>query len=161
MIQRAGIYHRRCISVRTKYHHQIADHRRFFIFIEIYYLLCGKLFERHFRVHMNTQEQLLMFLPSLWIFAHYISALWAAALGVVFVIGRAIYATSYVRDPKSRALGFALTAFPTFAMMIGIVIGTASSILVACPLLTLGVLRVTKQDLLPKARDEAALARRP
>ena len=47
------------------------------------------------------------------------------------------------------------------AMMIGIVIGTASSILVACPLLTLGVLRVTKQDLLPKARDEEALARRP
>ncbi len=47
------------------------------------------------------------------------------------------------------------------AMMIGIVIGTASSILVACPLLTLGFLRVTKQDLLPKARDEAALARRP
>ncbi|MDH5835639.1 protein translocase subunit SecF [Luteimonas kalidii] len=47
------------------------------------------------------------------------------------------------------------------AMMIGIAIGTASSILVACPLLTMGVLRVTKQDLLPKARDEEALARRP
>lgn len=47
------------------------------------------------------------------------------------------------------------------AMMIGIVIGTASSILVACPLLTLGPLKVTKQDLLPKARDEEALARRP
>jgi len=46
-------------------------------------------------------------------------------------------------------------------MMIGIVIGTASSILVACPLLSFGVLRVTKQDLLPKARDEEALARRP
>ncbi len=47
------------------------------------------------------------------------------------------------------------------AMMIGIVIGTASSILVACPLLTIGALRVSKQDLLPKARDEEALARRP
>jgi preprotein translocase subunit SecF len=47
------------------------------------------------------------------------------------------------------------------AMMIGIAIGTASSILVACPLLTMGPLRVTKQDLLPKARDEEALARRP
>ena len=47
------------------------------------------------------------------------------------------------------------------AMMIGIVIGTASSITVACPLLTIGFLRVTKQDLLPKARDEEALARRP
>jgi preprotein translocase subunit SecF len=47
------------------------------------------------------------------------------------------------------------------AMMVGIVFGTISSILVACPLLTVGFLRVTKQDLLPKSRDEAALARRP
>ncbi len=47
------------------------------------------------------------------------------------------------------------------AMMVGIVFGTISSILVACPLLTVGFLRVTKQDLLPKSRDEEALARRP
>lgn len=47
------------------------------------------------------------------------------------------------------------------AQMMGIVIGTLSSIFVACPLLTLGFLKVTKQDLLPKTRDEEALARRP
>ncbi|RPE81290.1 protein translocase subunit SecF [Vulcaniibacterium tengchongense] len=47
------------------------------------------------------------------------------------------------------------------SQMIGIVIGTLSSIFIACPLLTLGFLKVTKQDLMPKARDEAALARRP
>lgn len=47
------------------------------------------------------------------------------------------------------------------AMIIGIVIGTVSSIFVACPLLTMGFLKVTKQDLLPKSRDEEALARRP
>src|SRR5690606_10228649 len=46
------------------------------------------------------------------------------------------------------------------SQMIGAVIGTLSSIFLACPLLTLGVLKVTKQDLLPKARDEAELARR-
>lgn len=51
--------------------------------------------------------------------------------------------------------GLALT------QMIGAVVGTLSSILLACPMLTVGFLRVTKQDLLPKARDEAALARRP
>lgn len=45
------------------------------------------------------------------------------------------------------------------SQMIGIVIGTLSSIFVACPLLLW--LGVSKQDLLPKARDEAALARRP
>ncbi|MEF9977568.1 MAG: protein translocase subunit SecF [Thermomonas sp.] len=47
------------------------------------------------------------------------------------------------------------------AMIIGIIIGTVSSIFVACPLLTMGFLKVTKQDLLPKAKDEEALARRP
>jgi preprotein translocase subunit SecF len=47
------------------------------------------------------------------------------------------------------------------SQMLGIVIGTISSIFVACPLLTIWFLKVTKQDLLPKAREEAALARRP
>jgi preprotein translocase subunit SecF len=47
------------------------------------------------------------------------------------------------------------------SQMLGIIIGTLSSIFVACPLLTMGFLKVTKQDLMPKARDEAALARRP
>lgn len=47
------------------------------------------------------------------------------------------------------------------AQMIGIIGGTLSSIFLACPLLTLGFLRVTKQDLLPKLRDEEELARRP
>ena len=89
----------------------------------------NELFERHYRVQMNTLEQLVMFLPSLWMFAHYISPLWAAALGVVFVIGRAIYATSYVRDPRSRSLGFGLTAFPTLTMMLGIVIWAIRAIL--------------------------------
>lgn len=81
----------------------------------------NELFERQFRVHMNTLEQLMVFLPSLWIFASYVSPLWAAALGCLFIVGRAVYAVAYVRDPRSRSLGFALTALPTMAMMIGIV----------------------------------------
>ncbi len=47
------------------------------------------------------------------------------------------------------------------SQMMGIVIGTISSIFIACPLLTMGFMKVTKQDLMPKAKDEAALARRP
>jgi glutathione S-transferase len=93
----------------------------------------NEIFERHFRVQMNTLEQLVLFLPSLWIFANYISPLWAAALGVVFIIGRAIYATSYVRDPRSRSLGFGLTAFPILAMMIGIVVWAVRAILLGAP----------------------------
>ncbi len=89
----------------------------------------NELFERHFRVQMNTLEQLVMFLPALWIFAAYVSPLWAAALGVVFILGRAIYAISYVRDPKGRGLGFGLTVFPTFVMLIGSVVWAVRAIL--------------------------------
>lgn len=89
----------------------------------------NEIFERHFRVQMNTLEQLVMFLPALWIFAAYISPLWAAALGVVFILGRAIYAAAYVRNPKSRSLGFGLSAFPTLAMLIGIVVWAVRAIL--------------------------------
>jgi preprotein translocase subunit SecF len=45
------------------------------------------------------------------------------------------------------------------AQIVGIVLGTVSTIFVACPLLLW--LGVSKQDLMPKARDEEALARRP
>ena len=80
------------------------------------------MFERHFRVQMNTQEQLLVFLPALWIFASFISPLWAAVLGAVFIVGRAMYASTYVRDPKSRSIGFALTAIPNLLLLLGILI---------------------------------------
>jgi glutathione S-transferase len=80
------------------------------------------MFERHFRVQMNTQEQLLVFLPALWIFASFISPLWAAVLGAIFIVGRFVYASTYVRDPKSRSIGFALTAIPNLLMLVGILI---------------------------------------
>ncbi|HEY7641397.1 MAG TPA: MAPEG family protein [Steroidobacteraceae bacterium] len=79
-------------------------------------------FERTFRVQMNTQEQLLVFLPSLWIFASFISPLWAAVLGAIFIVGRAVYAVTYVKDPKSRSIGFALTAIPNLLLLLGILI---------------------------------------
>ena len=82
----------------------------------------NEMFERVFRVHMNTLEQLVVFLPSLWIFASFVSALWAAILGAVFIVGRAIYAVTYVKDPKKRSAGFALTALPELALLIGILI---------------------------------------
>ena len=90
----------------------------------------NEIFERYFRVQMNTLEQLVLFLPSLWIFAHFVSPIWAAALGAVFVIGRAVYAASYIRDPKTRSLGFALTALPTLLMLIGIAVWAVRAIMV-------------------------------
>ena len=53
-------------------------------------------FERYFRVHYNTIEQLILFVPSIWFFAEYVHLLGAVGLGLVFIAGRAIYAVSYV-----------------------------------------------------------------
>lgn len=45
--------------------------------------------------------------------------------------------------------------------MIGAVIMVVSSVVVAVPMLTIGPFKVSKQDLMPKAKDHAELARRP
>ncbi len=80
-------------------------------------------FERIYRVHQNTAEQMILFLPSLWMFAVYVSDLWAGLLGVVFLAGRGIYAMSYFSDPGKRAPGFFLGMFACLALLIGAVIG--------------------------------------
>ena len=91
----------------------------------------NEMFERVFRVHMNTLEQLVVFLPALWIFASFVSSLWAAILGAVFIVGRAIYAVSYVKDPKKRSAGFALTALPELALLIGILVWAVMALMKA------------------------------
>jgi len=77
------------------------------------------IFERYHRVHMNTLEQLVVFVPAIWLFGTYISQTWGAALGVVYLIGRMLYLRGYVADPKKRSLGFALSFLPTMALLLG------------------------------------------
>ena len=59
-------------------------------------------FERMNRVHLNTMEQLVVFLPALWIHAQVANPLWGAALGLVFIVGRFIYRAEYLKDPVIR-----------------------------------------------------------
>jgi glutathione S-transferase len=81
------------------------------------------IFERWMRVQQNTIEQLVVFLPALFLFAGYVSRPWAAVLGLVFIVGRAIYARSYVADPDSRSLGFGLTFIPNVILVLGALLG--------------------------------------
>jgi glutathione S-transferase len=85
----------------------------------------NEIFERSFRVQMNTLEQLVVFIPSIVLFAVYVEPRIAAALGVVFVIGRAVYFRQYVRDPASRSLGFGLSFTPMLILLAGALIGAA------------------------------------
>ena len=89
----------------------------------------NEIFERHYRVQMNTVEQLAIFLPALWIFGSFVSAPIGAALGVVFIIGRAIYAVSYVADPKTRTAGFLIGYLSNVALVLGSIGGAAAALL--------------------------------
>lgn len=82
-------------------------------------------FERYYRVHMNTLESLVLFVPSIFIFAMYVREDVAAALGVIFIVGRQLYLRAYVKDPKSRELGYILTILPSAILAIGGIIGAA------------------------------------
>jgi glutathione S-transferase len=63
-------------------------------------------FERVFRVQMNTLEWMPIFLPSLWLFAIYISDAIAAALGLVWIVGRILYMIGYMQAVEKRGPGF-------------------------------------------------------
>src|ERR1700722_4817213 len=86
-------------------------------------------FERYFRVQQNTLEQLIVFLPGLYLFSHYYNPLVAAALGVIYLIGREIYAATYVKDPAKRGAGYGLTFLPTVILVIGGLIGAVRQLI--------------------------------
>lgn len=78
-------------------------------------------FERVFRVQMNTLEWMPIFLPSLWLFAVYVSDPIAAALGLVWIAGRILYMTGYSQAANKRGRGFGIQAAAAFALWLGTV----------------------------------------
>lgn len=75
-------------------------------------------FERMFRIQQNTMEQLVAFIPALWLYAYLVSPLWGAGIGLVFIVGRFLYRAEYLKDPDSRGPGFSLTFFPTAVLLV-------------------------------------------
>ena len=67
-------------------------------------------FDRIFRVQMNTLEWMPIFLPLLWLFAFYVSDVWAAVLGLVWIAARAWYMVGYTQAAEKRSPGFGLQA---------------------------------------------------
>jgi len=72
-----------------------------------------ELFERAFRVHMNTLESAVIMLPALWLYALFIGDLGAGVMGAVWLAARVWYAIAYQRDPakRSAAYGISFLAF--------------------------------------------------
>jgi glutathione S-transferase len=86
-------------------------------------------FERANRVHQNTLESLIVFLPAVWIFGVYVNARWAAALGVVFIVARVVYAIGYLRAAEKRGLGAGVTAIVNMVLVIGALVGVVRALL--------------------------------
>ena len=80
-------------------------------------------FERYYRVQMNTVESLIVFLPALWLAARYWSPKYAAILGVIYLAGRMLYLFAYVSGPKKRSLGYSLSMAPAIALVIAALVG--------------------------------------
>lgn len=82
-------------------------------------------FERAFRVQMNTLEQIVVFLPLLWLSNSYfmIMPYLTGALGLVWVVGRIVYALGYLAEPSKRSMGFLISLLATAGLLITTIIG--------------------------------------
>lgn len=80
-------------------------------------------FERVLRVQQNTLEQIIIFLPALWLFAQFVNPIWAAGIGTIWIIGRIIYAWGYYQAAEKRGPGFGIASLATIALILGSLIG--------------------------------------
>lgn len=75
-------------------------------------------FERVLRVQQNTLEQIIFFLPLLWIFSYFVNPLWGAGLGSLWIIGRIIYAWGYYQATEKRGPGFAIASLSSIVLLL-------------------------------------------
>jgi uncharacterized membrane protein YecN with MAPEG domain len=81
--------------------------------------------ERLFRVQQNTMEQLVIFIPASVIFGLYIKGAWILIPGLMFILGRFLYAQEYTNNPATRTPGMALTLLANAVLLLGGLIGVA------------------------------------
>jgi len=76
-------------------------------------------FDRAIRIQANTLEWLPLFLASLWLFAFYMNDIAAAAVGLVWILGRILYLTGYAKAAEARGRGFGIQALATAVLLFG------------------------------------------
>jgi glutathione S-transferase len=86
-------------------------------------------FERYFRVHENTLESLIVFIPALWIFSLTVNYRLGVLLGLLFVIARIVYAAGYLSAASKRSTGALATALITAILVVGSLIAIVIEIL--------------------------------
>lgn len=84
-------------------------------------------FDRYMRAHQNTLEQMVVFVPSMFLFATFVHPGLAALLGLVFIVGRVVYFRGYVAEASKRGTGFAISAGGLVVLLLGGTIGALLS----------------------------------
>lgn len=87
-------------------------------------------FERAHRVQMNTLENTVIFLPTLWLAAHFGFSEWAGLAGLVWLAGRSWYAMAYLKDASKRGPGFGLAMLGWGALLVMAGIGLSRAMLI-------------------------------
>lgn len=92
-------------------------------------------FERAFRVQMNTLEQVVLFLPLLWLATIYpvVSGYLAPGLGLIWIFGRVLYATGYMADAAKRSSGFLIAGIAVLGLLVLSIVGIVHAWLVTQP----------------------------
>jgi glutathione S-transferase len=80
-------------------------------------------FERVYRAHMNTLEWMPIFLVTLWLCAIYLSDVMGAAVGIVWIAGRAWYFAGYSKAVEKRLPGFFIQSAACLVLLIGAAAG--------------------------------------
>ncbi len=86
-------------------------------------------FERNNRVHLNTLEQLIITLPTMWICADYFSSTFAGVMGLTFLVGRFVYRSTYIADPARRGTGMMIGFMANVALIITALWGVLGKLL--------------------------------
>ena len=86
-------------------------------------------YRRIYRAHINTLEHMVPFLVAMWVFAVVVSDLWAAVLGVVWTIGRIVYALGYYAAAEKRFSGLAISFITGMVLILGSLIALLMNVL--------------------------------
>jgi glutathione S-transferase len=87
-----------------------------------------EMFERAYRIQVNTIESFLMMFPSLWIYAVFTDDLGAGVIGAIWLVGRVVYGLDYQKDPAKRGRGFMVGFFAIAALWLGGLYGVVDTL---------------------------------
>ena len=80
---------------------------------------------RYVRAHLNTLEHIVIFLPALWLFSYAVDPFWGATIGLMWSVGRMLYALGYYQSAEKRMPGLIISMLPLYVLVLGGVFGCA------------------------------------